>query len=102
MSCCSPQNCSNYKSAGRERKVSQVVPKSYSRWASAPRRPNTLKKRHLQPCQLLTAPTPTCLQRCRGALPACSFPFAPPSERKHNSCKNKLGTPPPPPCQSIP
>lgn len=67
MSCCSPQHCSNSNSTGRERKVSQVVPKSYRCRASDPRRPNTPKRRHLQPCQLLLPCT------CNSA---CSSSFA--------------------------
>lgn len=90
MSCRSPQHCSNCKSTGRERRMSWAVLKSYSCWAPASWRPNTWKRRrrHLQPCQHLPAPTPICLQQCCQALPACSVPFAP-SERKQNSCKNK-------------
>lgn len=61
MSCCSPQHCSNSNSTRRERKASQVVPKSQRCWASDPRRPNTPKMRHLQPCQLLL---PMYLQQC--------------------------------------
>lgn len=68
MSCCSPQHCSNSNRTGRERKLSQVVLKSYRWWASAPRRPNIPKMRHLQPCQLLLPCT------CNSA---CSFFFAP-------------------------
>lgn len=85
MSCCSPQHCSNSNSTGRERKVSQVVLKSYRCWASDPRRPNTPNRRHLQPCQLLlpctcTAPAPPLLpireetkllQKQTQALPTC-------------------------------
>lgn len=68
MSCCSPQHCSNSNSTGRERTVSQGVLKSSRCWAPAPRRPNTPKMRHLQPCQLLLPHT------CNNA---CSFSFAP-------------------------
>lgn len=67
MICCLPWHCSNSNSTGRVR-VSQVVPKSYKWWASAPRRPNTPKMRHLQPCQLLLPCT------CNSA---CSLSFAP-------------------------
>ena len=83
-----------------ERWVSWVALKSYSHRASAPRRPNRWKRRGLQPCQLLPAPTPLCLQQCCGALPSAPS-LCPPSERKQNSSKTKPDTPTSLP-QSIP
>lgn len=90
MICCSPQHCSNSNSTGRERRVSQVVLKSYRWWASAPRRPNTPKMRHLQPCQLLLPCT---------SNSACSFSFAPIREETKLLQKQSQPLPTCPPTQ---
>lgn len=90
MSCCSPQHCSNSNSTGRERTVSRVVPKSSRCWASAPRRPNTPKTRHLQPCQLLLPCTYNS---------ACSFSSAPIREERKLLQKQNQPLPTCPPTQ---